>query len=85
MKVDLEKKFNPYYDGNQEKSTGSNPDMPRELQDEGQESGGKFADRIAEDNRKELLAKIMTQQQIDEELKTSFFKDAPVFEPMTNS
>jgi len=31
--------------------------MPREMQDEEQETGGKYADRIAEDNRKELLSK----------------------------
>lgn len=61
MKVDLEKKFNPYYNGKQEQSTGSsNVDVPRELQDEGQEFGGKFADRIADENRKELVSKIMT-------------------------
>lgn len=34
MKVDLEKKFNPYYNGSEEQKTASNPDLPREIMDE---------------------------------------------------
>ena len=33
LKVDLEKKFNPMYDGKDAKSTGPNLDLPKELQD----------------------------------------------------
>lgn len=31
QKVDLEKKFNPMYDGKEAKSTGKNIDLPKEL------------------------------------------------------
>ena len=33
LKVDLEKKFNPMYDGKDAPSTGPNLDLPKELQD----------------------------------------------------
>lgn len=84
-KIDLEKKMNPYYDGKEQPKVGSNPDVAKELQDESQETGGKFADRIAEDNKRELVQKNMTTAQIESESATNLYKNDPVFDPMSNS
>lgn len=46
VKVDLEKKFNPYYQGKDKQATGEDVDMPRQLQDPHEETGGKWADKI---------------------------------------
>lgn len=92
LKVDLEKKNRQEVKDQLDKQKANpsgdfvkNIGHPADNSEQDESTGGKYADRIAEEERREMLTKSMANEQIQEEDKTSFFKDAPIFELRSNS